>query len=257
MYRALLPDETDLVIVSYGGVGTTFLLDFLGQYKKTNDLWNRDKIKHSPLPPVGFNPNLKFIYVYGSPQMAVASLFRRDYHPSMSRKLQRWYGNTKPLPLDMTLDEYAAAGVDSFYFERHFFNWYESYLTGIPTLFVRYETLFDNVQSLLEFVGLPETIANFPRKTARNSLRDTIPTHTLKALDQMYGEFAVQLKKLSDVEVRQSQITGDALIEPEDIGYRRELSTYLPHKTDLFLQEGTPTVLATVGRIKWLRDRFM
>jgi len=38
MGRIILPGDMEVVIASFGGVGTTFLHSYLAQYKKTNDL---------------------------------------------------------------------------------------------------------------------------------------------------------------------------------------------------------------------------
>ncbi|MGB5632037.1 MAG: hypothetical protein WBM86_04545, partial [Waterburya sp.] len=53
--RILLPGDTDVVVASFGGVGTTFLLKYLAQYRKTNHRFDADGVKHSPLPPISFN----------------------------------------------------------------------------------------------------------------------------------------------------------------------------------------------------------
>jgi len=201
--RILIPKKLDLIIVSYGGVGTSFLLDFFSKYKQTNHKFDLDGFKHSSLPPISFNLDVKFIYVYGNPQMAAASLFRREFHRAQSAKLQKWKYPIRLIPKGMTLHEYALLGRDKFYFEDHFFNWYERHLTAIPTLFVRYETIFDNVHSLLEFANIPDSaVHDFPKKKKRESRRETISTETMKLLDKMYGSFASKLEKIDDIEVR-------------------------------------------------------
>lgn len=204
IHRIILPNKMDIAIVSYGGVGTTFLIQFLAQYMKTNQPYDTDGFKHSPLPFISFNPGIKFIYVYGNPQMAAASLFRRNYHRAQSAKLQSHFKKMNLIPFEMTLHEYAAQGIDKFYFENHFFNWYDKYLTGIPTLFIRYETIFDNIRYIIEFANLPESSANhFPPKKKRQSVKKVIPAETVKLLDDLYGEFASKLENVNDVEVRQ------------------------------------------------------
>lgn len=204
MRRIVLPNNIDIVVVSYGGVGTTFLLSFLAQYKTTNSPTDKDGFKHSPLPLISFNPNVKFVYVHGNPQMATASIFRRNYQRSQSKKLQRWVdSNTSPIPKGMALEEYASLGIDRFHFEKHFFNWYDKYLTGIPTLFVRYETIFDNIGQIFEFLNMPRSsIKSFPKKRKRESMKEEISSETAKCLDIMYGDFAKKLDELSDIEIR-------------------------------------------------------
>lgn len=195
----------EVVVASFGGVGTTFLISYLKQFKKINHYDDEDGIKHLPLPPVSFNKNVKLIYVFGNPQLAAISLFRRDYHYLQSEKLQKCVRNHLPsIPKEMTLQEYASQGIDKFYFREQFYNWHDKYLSSYPTLFIRYETLFDNVEPLLDFLDLPkDCIEGFPEKKKRNSAIDEIPVSTRKQLDLMYGDFSDELAQLPDVEIRQ------------------------------------------------------
>jgi hypothetical protein len=182
------------------------LLDYLAHFKKINHPADRDRIKHSPLPPISFNIDAKFVYVYGNPQLATISLFQRGLHHPHSMKLQQWIGKgTSPIPKEMTLQEYASIGSDRLYFKNHFYNWYHKYLATIPTLFIRYETLFDNVEFLLDFLDIPKTsIDSFPQKKERSSSISDIPVETRKQLDVMYGDFSSELSRLDDVEIRQA-----------------------------------------------------
>lgn len=164
--RILLPGDTDVVVASFGGVGTTFLLKYLAQYRKTNHRFDADGVKHSPLPPISFNSNIKFVYVYGNPQLAAISLFRRNFHYRQSQKLQKWGKKSiSPIPEEMTLQEYASQGIDKLHFRNHFYNWYEKYLSVHPTMFIRYDTMYDNVELLRDFLNLPKDFVDkFPEK---------------------------------------------------------------------------------------------
>lgn len=256
MYKIVLPNEIDLAIVSYGGVGTSFLLHFFSQYLKTNDPIDRDYFKHSPLPPISFNSNVKFIYIYGNPQMAAASLFRRNLQTLQSIKLQRWDQNIVPIPSEMTLQEYASLGVDRFCFENHFFNWYDKYLTGIPTLFVRYETLFDNIRQLLEFADIPgNSINKFPKKKCRKSTREEISAKTLNLLDQMYGDFANKLEKINDIEIRQNGTNRVFSMKHVNVQYGRALVNHAIYKTKRLLYKHSPNTFAVLKTIKQLINR--
>jgi|GEM_PF-600208 len=249
MYRIVLPNKIDIVVVSYGGVGTSFLLDFLAQYKTTNSSRDIDGFKHSPLPPISFNRNVKFVYVYGNPQMAAASLFLRNYAIPHSIKLQRWIDkNTSSIPNGMTLQEYASLGVDRFHFENHFFNWYDKYLPCIPTLFVRYETIFDNIEHILEFVGIPKSgINRFPEKKKRASTKEGIPAETVKYLDDMYGEFSEKLVKLNDIEIRQDGRRSIFSVKYMDTQYRKALAGQVANEH--------PKTFAMLKKIKQLTNR--
>ena len=215
MDRIILPRKIDAVIASFGGVGTTFLLSFAAQYMKLNHPHDGDGLKHSPLPPININPNLKFVYIYGNPQLAAISLFRRNIHHYQSIKLQKW-GKKKisPIPEDMTLQEYAAQGVDGFLFRNHFHNWYDRYLPACPTMFIRYETIYDNLATLLNFLDLPKKcIDKFPKRIKRNSDFAEISIETRKQLDDMYGDFSDELGRLDDIEIRRKKSYGNFSIE--------------------------------------------
>ena len=55
----IIPKDIEVVVGSYGGVGTTFFLDFVAQFKKTNHPQDEDKIKHLGMPPISFNKEIK------------------------------------------------------------------------------------------------------------------------------------------------------------------------------------------------------
>ncbi len=257
MYRIVLPSNIDIIVVSYGGVGTSFLINFLSKYKITNSSVDSDGFKHLPLPPISFNRKVKFVYIYGNPQMAAVSLFRRKYHFAQSRKLQRWINkDLAPIPLKMTLQEYAALGVDRFLFEEHFFNWYEKYLTGIPTLFVRYENIFDNVSDLLDFAEIPvDAIKKFPQKKKRKSTQDAISQETANLLDKMYGDFAKQLREMNDIEVRQSGTRSVFSPKYLDKPYRNALAKQTAFEAKELLRKHTPMTFAMLKKVKGLSNR--
>ena len=241
------------VIASFGGVGTSFLLSYLAQYKKTNSPIDADGFKHLPVPPVSFNGKTKFVYVYGNPQQAAISLFRRNFHYPQSLKLQRWGKETiSPIPQEMTLREYASQGIDKFCFRNHFYNWYDKYLAACPTMFIRYETIFDNVEPLLDFLDLPNScIDSFPKKKKRASTLEEIPVETLKHLDHIYGDFSDELAKLDDVEIRKRANHRIFSMTYLKSPYRKAFSIELK----LLLKNHTSKIYTMLRKIKQLTNR--
>lgn len=242
--RIILPRDIDVVVTSFGGAGTTFLLKFLSQYKKTNHPYDTDGYKHLPLPPISFNKNIKFVYLYADPQLAVISLFRRKYQHPQSKKLQRWCAqDISPVPEEMSLHKYASMGIDKFHFRNHFYNWYDRYLAH-PTIFLRYETLFDNIEPLIEFLGIPKAYTSaFPTKKSRTSSKGDISSETLKLINRIYGDFSGELAKLNDVEIRiptrQKRLAMTSLKNP----YLKALATQ-PYKkmAATYVKEKNPTI---------------
>ena len=206
MHRIILPREKELIVTSFGGVGTSFVLRFLSNYRNTNNPADKDGFKHLPIPPISFNRNIKFVYIFGNPKAAAISLFKRNYHYYQSKKLQRYKGNSiSPIPQDMTLEEYAALLEDKFLFRDHFFNWYSDTYRVHPTIFIRYETIFENVRPLCSFLELPDdAVDNFPKKRERSSSEIELPFETSMLLDKIYGNFSAELGKVRDVEIFES-----------------------------------------------------
>lgn len=205
----IIPKDIEVVVASYGGVGTTFFLDFVSQFKKTNDPQDEDKIKHLVIPPVSFNKNVRFVYIYGNPVEAVPSLFGRGMANFQSKKLQRDQQIiNEPIPLDATLEEYAIAGVDKFQFRKHFYNWYRDCLMH-PTLFIRYEKIWDHKEEIFRFLGLPMSeLENFPEKKQRRSKLDDLPQPVLEGLIDMYGDFAKELDEIGECVLRGEHYAG-------------------------------------------------
>ncbi|OKH18213.1 hypothetical protein [[Limnothrix rosea] IAM M-220] len=126
----------ELLIVSFGGVGTSFFMNFFNQHKLINCRHNGDGLKHLVEPPLVLSPNLKAIYIFGDPIEATVSLFRRGYHHAHSRKISPDKEATLELMSPETsLEDYAGYGKDLFGFERHYQNW--SYIDRhYPVLFI-------------------------------------------------------------------------------------------------------------------------
>ena len=205
----IIPKDIEVVVGSYGGVGTTFFLDFVAQFKKTNHPQDEDKIKHLGMPPVSFNKDIKCIYIYGDPMEAATSLFGRGMHHYQSKKLQRdQEAVNEAIPLDLTLEDYAKAGVDQFQFRRHFFNWYQDYLVH-PTLFIRYEEIWDHKEEIFKFLDLPMSeLDNFPEKKERRSKLADLPEPVLSGLNTMYGAFVKELDEIGACVLRGEQYIG-------------------------------------------------
>jgi hypothetical protein len=199
----ILPKNIDVLVASYGGVGTTFLTNFISKYKRTNHPYDDDGFKHLPIPPISFNPNIRFVYVVGDPIMAVISLFRRNYHYMQSRKLQRFQTSSlSPIALNMSLKEYVSSEIDLLLLRSHFFNWYEKFLVH-PTMFIQYERIWDNVEQLISFLELPKSsIKEFPEKKERCSNPNEQPQEVIRGLYKMYGAFIEELAILNDMEIK-------------------------------------------------------
>ena len=201
-----LPSNVELLVTSGGGVGTTFVIDFLNNYKVCNNRDDKDGFKHRDRPTPAGNPDFKAIYVFGNPINAIYSLFRRDYHHEESYKLLQNHPNLTPIPKEMPLDDFAAEGKDRFLFESHFRNWNENYYQ-YPVMFIRYEKIWENLEPLLEFAGIPlSEIDKFPEQKERKTQLDQISEVTQSNMRKIYGDFHDYLEAQPDCWIREEEL---------------------------------------------------
>lgn len=200
----LINKNIDVLVASYGGVGTSFLAKAISNYASVNDFEDNDGYKHLPFPPLSRNKNLKVLYVVGDPIVAVISLFRRDYASYQSYKLNR-FNKTKVLSPKVTLDDYANALDDKFNFESVFDNWNEKF-QYYPTLVINYSEIHNSLEAIRQFLNLPEDfVNNFPEKIERNSKVEALQTDIQENLNTIYGNFSKRLNKLPPYYIKPKQ----------------------------------------------------
>ena len=200
----------DVTVSSFGGCGTSMLLNFLSQILISNHPDNLDGIKHIGFPPDCISK--RCIYIFGDPRACILSLFRRlrlvkAHHLGMRIGLQKfpphWFSPS-------TLENYAKKGKDSFLLAQQFDSWFNSQ-ARVPVLFIRYETLWDNLEILFDFVGLPtEARNNFPKYQQRKSDINTVPAEILDRLDQIHRPLKEKLDALPDYILREPDEPADA-----------------------------------------------
>ena len=76
--------NVDLLVVSPGGVATTFMLEYLSRFARTNSPVDDDGLKHLPRPPRNAP---RTIFIYGDLNIAFASLKRRNFEDHQGAKL--------------------------------------------------------------------------------------------------------------------------------------------------------------------------
>lgn len=199
MNRYFFDRSVEVLVASYGGVGTTFLSEAIGRYRRVNDPRDMDGYKHCPVPPLLGSKNLKVIYVIGSPILAVASLFRRGFHADQAGKLQYSKVLRNFPDQSLSLQMYAENGVDLFLFDEHLEVWMKKYVF-YPTLVVKYDAIHDSIHQIREFLDLPNEFAsNFPPLKERGSSLDKIAPETLENLQKMYGSLEEKMESMPRV----------------------------------------------------------
>lgn len=188
-------------VSSFGGVGTTLLQGFLADAGVSMPT-ERDcgPWKHMPVPPTDeqVDEDFRVIYVFGDPAEAVVSVFRRglaDFH------IRRMLGPLGAWPDGATLAEYLAFPDDPFRTAAHFDAWWGA-SRRYPILFVRYDDLWERIDEVVEFVGLPAALARtFPARRARQSRVSLLPTSFKAGLDNHFGALGARLGELDGLDI--------------------------------------------------------
>lgn len=197
--RYIISPRIEVLIASYGGVGTTFLSQAVGRFRRVNDPRDLDGYKHCPVPPLLGNEPLKVVYVIGNPILAAASLFRRRYHVGQAGKLQ-YSRILRQSPREcLSLEEFSIQGRDLFYFEEHVQAWTSEFVF-YPTLVVKYDAIHENIKQIASFLDLPDQfIDEFPFKSERGCSIANIDRETLNRMNKLYGGLASKIDLLPPI----------------------------------------------------------
>lgn len=199
MTRYFIASNLEVLVASYGGVGTTFLSQAIGRFRRVNDPRDLDGYKHCPVPPVFGNRELKVVYVVGNPILAATSLFRRGYQAGQAGKLQ-YSRMVRRFPEQVfSLKDYASQGRDLFLFQEHFEAWTKKFVF-YPTLVVKYEAIHESLSLIAKFLNLrAEFISEFPTLKERGSDIAKIDPKTLQGLGIMYGNLAQKIESMPNI----------------------------------------------------------
>jgi hypothetical protein len=177
-------NQHDLQLCSYGGVATSFLLQFLISQglnlpeESDSGIW-----KHMRQPPLRkqygdyMGSNYRCVYLVGSPVEAVLSVFRRQFHVFHIDRMQvkkdslpaHW--NLANEHANWHLQDYVAERRDIFGLEAHFDNWTKSSSERDYQIFiVKFEKLWEYLPQLFDFLGLDSlAMQNFPKRRERRT----------------------------------------------------------------------------------------
>lgn len=207
------PADVPTLIVSFGGVGSKMFARWLYPEADVGDLARAHR--HWRFAPLAKSSKQTVVYLFGDPRDTILSFFQRrssrhDRHgfaplenaSNLEREQRDWTmralrqrevfeGEIDP---DTEITDFLKGRVDLYRFEEHFQNWLS---TRYPVLFVRYETLWDNVASVGRLLGAnPATLPPFVPRRAK--WQDE-PAETQALLNAVYGPLAERLSALPDV----------------------------------------------------------
>lgn len=197
--KEIINNDYQAIVASWGGVGTTMLLEYVGKFMKCNSKVDSDGLKHTPRPPIS-KKNIMIVYVYGNPIKSLMSLFRRNHHHIQVRKLHRGVvSQPHGISKGTSLKEYSNKGIDYFRFEKHFDRWLRPRHPH-PILFVQFGKIWENVDKILEFLNIEQSKKEaFPKKRSRKSKIGKLNKKTQMNLKHMYSGFMSRLERFPDV----------------------------------------------------------
>lgn len=190
--RLLIGADFKSAMASMGGVGSTALARHIGSIADKT-------VKEHAYSPRIFDQynNLRLGYIYGNPYNAVLSIFRRNYQ-SMHVKAMHAGSGTMPADLQgVTLEEFLQAGRDEFYMERQFDNWTAETNPKHPIMLIKYETLGENIDEILDFFGTKDS---FEVRERKSSWLDQ-PEPIQKRLEKVYGSLCAKVEAMPAIKI--------------------------------------------------------
>lgn len=191
--------DIDIYITSHGGVGTTFLIDYIANHKKVNDSssFKNNLVKHLPKPPRQFGKNLKIIYVFGDPVLATLSLFQRNYAYLQCHK----NGSYSKIYKETSLDEYISSKQDKLALTKNFFEWSKNPTTA-PILYINYSKIWQYKYLIADFIEVPNSsFHDFPIFQERSSSLNMLTENQISTLREVYSDYYNLMGKIGDVKI--------------------------------------------------------
>ncbi len=197
--RRIKPEQLpgEFLICSPGGVGTTFLMRFFNNYVQTNDPFDKDGLKHLPAPPQNIAPSARAAFILSDPVSAVLSIYAREFAEQHSIKL-----GSRSLVIPQSLEEYAQEGRDHLGLETQFNLWRNPSRRSYPVLFIRYESIWEQLEQLYHFFGVAENeLQLFPRQKTRRSRREQYSQETITKLETIYRPLTISMEQVGHLEL--------------------------------------------------------
>jgi hypothetical protein len=181
-FLGFIARKNDVCIVSPGGVATTFFMEFIANYLKVNDPYDRDRLKHVACPPI-FRRKIKYIYIHGEPKSIVLSLAKRGY-------LQYQIHKNGRLLIGCTvnsLDDYLNTGSDLLRLKPCLSAWQREEANSGQVLTLHFEDIWKRKAEWGAFLGLSEQVLDlFPERRDRYSDSIRLTAQQSAELNKIY-----------------------------------------------------------------------
>lgn len=156
------------IIVSPGGVGTTFIMEFFSGFCDINCIHDSDGLKHvnNPIYLSKFE-NAKALVIIGKPSDIALSLSRRKILREQLIKLNKRSYRRIILKI-IGFSSYMKLFNDPLGYEKFMRNWIHA--DGIERLIVKYESIYKHEQNIKDFLlgEIQTEIDTFPPQKNRN-----------------------------------------------------------------------------------------
>lgn len=196
----LAPVPFSALISSFGGTGSTALMEYAQQYIAINSPHNQDGYKHLLSPPKHGTNLDKAVLVIGDPRNATISLFKRGFARTHCQRLNPLIGYLTPARVFYSLDNYLLNGKDLFGFEACLSNWLkQANKRNYPIMIIKYESLWHNLPELLEFINIPVSALNdFPKELPRKADWKELDGAQQTLMQKLYGPLSEFIQSLDD-----------------------------------------------------------
>lgn len=159
-------------------------------YLKKENSFNRDDITEGPIQ--------RAVFLYDSPYSMVLSLFRRSIASGHSMAV-----TGKRLKYGNDLDKFLDDGQDAFEFNNQFRNWTDKTNNcEYPRLLVNFNSLWDNLDYILGYMGIPKHQANsFLRKNDRVNRMNDLTDEQKQKIINIYSNLEANMNKINGIEL--------------------------------------------------------
>lgn len=150
-----IPDVLEAIIVSPGGVASTAIMEYVGQFVHVNSPGDRDTLKHRPKPPGLSSKEIPVLLITGDSDSIIASLYRRGYFPHQAIRLGCWQYFV--LPSRWRDDAFRKCVC------RQEKAWTQNYSN---TLVLGFAEIWDSADLIAKHFGIndPKFVENFPQR---------------------------------------------------------------------------------------------
>lgn len=185
----------NIIVTSFGGVGTSPFLSWLSGKIDCNCPRDTDGFKHVVEPEDVKQFADKFIFIYGDPVEAILSLYARKFIRPQFKKLT---GKDNRV----SLEEYAESGKDLLGYEKQLDNWIGQ--KDMEVMFLEYPYFWDYEKEIFDFIGLDDSTRFFQKKERANK-KENYSEELISKLEKIYQPLTKKMESLKKFHVVNSE----------------------------------------------------